>query len=198
MRIVFATKNEGKVREVKEKLKEFDIEIVPISAVKDVETPEETGETFLENAYQKAVYYANALKEPVIAEDSGLEVEVLNGSPGVYSSRFAGENASDEENNQKLVEELKKRGYSESPARYVSFIVLAFPEKMGLWSEGEVRGKVTTHPRGTGGFGYDPLFIPQGYEKTMAELSLKEKNKISHRGKALEKLVKLLKEIKKW
>jgi XTP/dITP diphosphohydrolase len=198
MRIVFATKNEGKVREVKEKLKEFNIDVVPISVVKDVEAPEETGETFLENAYQKAVYYANALKEPVIAEDSGLEVEVLSGAPGVYSSRFAGENASDEENNQKLIEELKKRGCSESPARYVSFIILAFPEIMGIWSEGEVKGKVITHPRGTEGFGYDPLFIPGNLTKTMAEIPLEEKNKISHRGKALEKLVKLLREIKKW
>ena len=193
MRIVFATKNRGKVREVQEKLKEFGIEVVPVDEVAEVEAPEETGETFCENAYQKATYYSEKLGMPVIAEDSGLEVEALGGKPGVYSSRFAGENATDEENNRKLIEELKKRGLESSPARYVSFIFLAFPEKAGLWSEGEVRGRVITEPRGTGGFGYDPLFVPEGYEKTMAELPLQEKNRISHRGKAVEKLVKILK-----
>ncbi|TCK04695.1 XTP/dITP diphosphatase [Phorcysia thermohydrogeniphila] len=198
MRIIFATKNRGKVREVKEKLKRFGIDVVPIDEVKNVPSPEETGETFLENAYQKAIYYARALGEPVIAEDSGLEVEALGGRPGVYSSRFAGENATDEENNRKLIEELKKRGLEESPARYVSFVVVAFPEGMGLWSEGEVKGKVITEPRGSGGFGYDPLFIPEGYERTMAELSLEEKNRISHRGKAFGKLVKLIEEIRCW
>jgi len=198
MRIVFATKNRGKVREVKEKLKRFGIDVVPIDEVKRIPTPEETGETFLENAYQKAVYYAKVLGEPVIAEDSGLVVEALGGMPGVYSSRFAGENATDEDNNRKLIEELKKKGIEESPAKYVSFVVVAFPEGMGLWSEGEVKGKVITEPRGSGGFGYDPLFVPEGYCKTMAELPLEEKNRISHRGRALGKLVKLIEEIRYW
>ncbi len=197
MKIVFATKNRGKVREVQEKLKEFRIEVVPIDEVAEVEAPEETGKTFCENAYQKATYYSEKLGMPVIAEDSGLEVKALGGKPGVYSSRFAGENATDEENNRKLIEELRKRGLENSPARYVSFIFLAFLEKAGLWSEGEVRGRVITEPRGTGGFGYDPLFIPKGYGKTMAELPLKEKNRISHRGKAVEKLVNIIRLVKK-
>ncbi len=197
MKIVFATKNRGKVREVQEKLKEFGIEVVPIDEVAEVEAPEETGKTFCENAYQKATYYSEKLGMPVIAEDSGLEVKALGGKPGVYSSRFAGENATDEENNRKLIEELRKRGLENSPARYVSFIFLAFLEKAGLWSEGEVRGRVITEPRGTGGFGYDPLFIPKGYGKTMAELPLKEKNRISHRGKAVEKLVNIIRLVKK-
>lgn len=197
MKIVFATKNRGKVKEVQEKLKQFGIEVIPISEVAEVEAPEETGETFCENAYQKVTYYAERINMPVIAEDSGLEVEALGGKPGVFSSRFAGEGATDEENNRKLIQELKKKGVESSPARYVSFIFLSFPQKFGLWSEGEVRGKVITEPRGTGGFGYDPLFIPEGFTRTMAELSLKEKNRISHRGRALEKLVKLINEIKK-
>ncbi len=197
MRIVFATKNRGKVREVQEKLKEFGIEVVPIDEVAEVEAPEETGETFCENAYQKATYYSEKLGMPVIAEDSGLEVEALGGKPGVYSSRFAGENATDEENNRKLIEELKKRELESSPARYISFFFLAFPDKSGLWSEGEVRGKVVREPRGTGGFGYDPLFIPEGYEKTMAELPLQEKNRISHRGKAVERLASVILKLKK-
>ncbi len=197
MKVVFATKNRGKVKEAQEKLKEFGIEVVPIDEVEQIESPEETGNTFCENAYQKATYYAEKLRIPVIAEDSGIEVEALNGKPGVYSSRFAGERATDEENNRKLIEELQKRRLVSSPARYVSFVFLAFPERYGIWSEGEVRGKVITELRGTGGFGYDPLFIPEGYSKTMAELPLNEKNRISHRGKALEKLVKTIIDIKK-
>ncbi|WP_163328237.1 RdgB/HAM1 family non-canonical purine NTP pyrophosphatase [Desulfurobacterium thermolithotrophum] len=198
MEIVFASKNKGKLREFQEKLSHFGIKVISIDQVKRLKEPPETGNTFLENAYQKAVYYAKAIGKPVISEDSGLEVEALGGLPGVRSSRFAGENATDDMNNQKLIDELKKRGLFESPARYVSFIVLAFPEGMGLWSEGEVKGKVITEPRGNKGFGYDPLFVPEGYLKTMAELSLDEKNKISHRGKAIEKLVKLIKEMKNW
>ncbi|WP_456455795.1 RdgB/HAM1 family non-canonical purine NTP pyrophosphatase [Thermovibrio sp.] len=196
MKVVFATSNEGKVKEVKEALKEFGIEVLSLRKVgKELLPPEETGRTFCENAYQKADYYSKALKLPVIAEDSGLEVKALNNLPGVFSSRFAGKSATDEENNLKLISELKKRGLTSSPARYVSFFFFSFPEKFGLWSEGEVRGKVIVEPRGSGGFGYDPLFIPEGYEKTMAELPLKEKNRISHRGRALKKLVELLRRI---
>ncbi len=197
MKIVFATKNENKVKEARQKLNTFGIEVVSLNSVSDIESPQETGKTFCENAYQKAVYYADKLGVPVIAEDSGLEVEALRGEPGVYSSRFAGEKATDEENNRKLISELKKLGLNSSPARYVSFIFLAFPQKFGLWSEGEVRGTVITEPRGTGGFGYDPLFIPAGHEKTMAEIPLEEKNRISHRGKALEKLANLIEDVKK-
>ncbi len=196
MKVVFATSNQGKVKEVREALREFGIEVLSLGEVcKELSSPEETGNTFCENAYQKATYYSKALKLPVIAEDSGLEVEALNGLPGVFSSRFAGEDSTDEENNLKLIEELKKRNLTCSPARYVSFFFFSFPEKLGFWSEGEVKGKVIIEPKGEGGFGYDPLFIPEGYEKTMAELPLKEKNRISHRGKALKKLVKLLRRL---
>jgi len=197
VRIIFATTNPGKVREVREALRNFGIEVLPLKKGK-IPPPEERGETFCENAYEKATYYAKVLNEPVLAEDSGLEVDALGGKPGVYSSRFAGEGATDEENNRKLIEELKKLGLDSSPARYVSFLFLAFPEGMGLWSSGTVEGKVITSLRGEGGFGYDPLFIPEGYEKTMAELPLDEKNKISHRGRAIRKLVKLIKEVKSW
>jgi XTP/dITP diphosphohydrolase len=197
LKVIFATTNLGKVKEAQEVLKEFGIEVLPLERGK-LPPPEETGETFCENAYQKAVYYSKKLGLPVIAEDSGLEVEALGGRPGVYSSRFAGEGATDEENNRKLIEELEKLGLTESPARYASFVFLAFPEGMGLWSEGEVRGKIITTPRGSGGFGYDPLFVPEGFDKTMAELSLFQKNQISHRGEAFRKLAKLIKEVKSW
>ena len=196
MKVVFATSNQGKVKEVREALKEFGIEVLSLREVgKELPPPEETGNTFCENAYQKATYYSKALELPVIAEDSGLEVEALNGLPGVLSSRFAGENATDEENNLKLIEELKKRNLTSSPARYVSFFFFSFPKGFGLWSEGEVKGKVIVEPKGEGGFGYDPLFIPEGYGKTMAELPLKEKNRISHRGRAIKKLIELLKKV---
>jgi len=196
MKVIFATKNRGKVREVKEKFKTFGIEVLSLSDFNsDLEVPDETGTTFLENAYQKAVYYASKLGLPVIAEDSGLVVDVLGGLPGVKSARFAGEGATDEENNALLIKLLKERGVEESPAKYVSFFVFSYPERFGFWSEGEVKGKVTVYPKGCGGFGYDPLFIPEGYSKTMAELELDEKNRLSHRGKALEKLVRLLKSV---
>ncbi|WP_457678078.1 RdgB/HAM1 family non-canonical purine NTP pyrophosphatase [Thermovibrio sp.] len=197
MRVIFATTNRGKVREVRELLKEFGIEVLPLEKGK-VKPPLENGETFCENAYQKATYYSRALNLPVIAEDSGLEVDALGGLPGIYSSRFAGEGATDEENNLKLIEELKKKRLDSSPARYVSFVFFAFPEGTGLWSEGKVEGRVVVEPKGRGGFGYDPLFIPEGFSKTMAELPLEVKNKISHRGKAFRKLVRLIKEVKSW
>lgn len=195
--MIFATTNLGKVKEAQEILKEFGIEVLPLEKGK-ILPPEETGETFCENAYQKAVYYSKRLGLPIIAEDSGLEVEALGGRPGVYSSRFAGNNATDEENNAKVIEELKKLGLDQSPARYVSFVFLSLPEGMGLWSEGEVRGRVTTSPRGSGGFGYDPLFIPDGWDKTMAQLPPEVKNRISHRGRTLRKIAKLIKEVKNW
>jgi len=197
LKVIFATTNPGKVKEAQEILREFGIEVAPLEKGK-LSPPQETGETFCENAYQKAVYYSKRLGLPVMAEDSGLEVEALGGRPGVYSSRFAGEGATDGENNRKLIEELRKLGLTESPARYVSFVFLAFPEGMGLWSEGEVRGRVITAPRGSGGFGYDPLFLPEGSDKTMAELPAAEKNRISHRGEAFRKLAKLIKEVKSW
>ncbi|SMP10465.1 XTP/dITP diphosphohydrolase [Desulfurobacterium pacificum] len=196
MKVVFATGNQGKVREVREKLKSLNVEVISLKDLNvSLEPPEETGETFLENAYQKATYYAKRLNLPVIAEDSGLVVEKLGGLPGVRSARFAGENATDEENNALLIKKLKELGLTESPAKYVSFFVFSYPETFGFWSEGEVKGKVITEPRGSGGFGYDPLFIPEGYSKTMAELTIEEKNRISHRGKALEKFVRLLKDV---
>jgi len=196
LKVVFATGNAGKVKEVKEKLKLLGIEVISLKELKEeIEPPEETGSSFLENAYQKATYYAERLNLPVIAEDSGLIVEALGGLPGVKSARFAGENATDEENNALLIRKLKELGVTESPAKYVSFFVFSYPERFGLWSEGEVKGKVTVNPKGSGGFGYDPLFVPQGYDRTMAELSMDEKNKISHRGKALEKFVRLLKDV---
>lgn len=193
MRIVIASKNRHKIEEISKKLSGLGIETLSLL---DFDVPEapETGNTFLENVYQKSSFYAEKLNMPVLSDDSGLVVEALGGLPGVHSSRFAGENATDEENLNKLVELLLHKGISESPAAFVCFMMVTFPDKRGFWSEGILKGKVITEPRGSKGFGYDPIFVPDGDTRTLAEYSMEEKNAISHRGKALEKIVKLLKE----
>jgi XTP/dITP diphosphohydrolase len=192
VKILIATGNPGKLKEFKAKLDGTGITVVSARELGELPAPCETGETFLENAYIKAVHYASFFQGLVMAEDSGLEVEVLGGAPGVRSARFAGEGATDEENVQKLIEELRKAGVDSSPARYVSCIVVAGYGGAGLWSVGEVRGTVITERRGTGGFGYDPVFVPEGYTLTMAQLSVQEKNRISHRALALDRILPLL------
>ena len=197
MKIVIATKNPGKIQEFKEKLKSIDLELIPLTQFPDIPDAQETGNTFLENCYQKATFYSNFLKLPVISDDSGLEVDILNGLPGVKSSRFAGEGAADEENVEKLIAELRKRNVNQSKARFRCFIFLSFPNNYGMWSEGTLEGKVITEPKGEKGFGYDPIFIPEGDKRTLAQLETEEKNRISHRAKAIEKLVNLLK-VMRW
>ncbi len=192
MKLVIATKNKGKIKEFRKKLSAYNIEVIPLTEFPNIPDAPETGDTFLENCYQKATFYSNLLKLPALSDDSGLEVEALNGLPGVKSSRFAGENATDRENLEKLIEELKRKGLMESKARFRCFIFLSFPENYGLWSEGILYGKVTTEPKGEKGFGYDPIFIPEGERRTLAQIDIEEKNKISHRAKAIEKLLILL------
>jgi len=192
-KLVIASKNRNKIKEIESKLAEFGLEIVSIGDF-DVPKAPETGNTFIENVYQKSSFYATYLNLPVLSDDSGLEVEALGGLPGVHSSRFAGENATDEQNLQKLITLLKKRGLKESPAAFKCFMMITFPDLKGFWSEGELKGKVIIEPRGDKGFGYDPVFIPDGDTRTLAEYEMEEKNRISHRGKALEKIVNLLKE----
>jgi len=192
LRLVIASRNRGKVKEFRLKLGEVGIELLSLDDFENVPEVEETGGTFLENAYVKAREYSKALGLPVISDDSGLEVDALGGLPGVMSSRFAGEDASDEENVEKLIEELRRRGLSESRARFRCFIFLSFPEGYGLWSEGTLEGKVITERRGSEGFGYDPIFIPEGEERTVSQMGLDEKNRISHRARAIEKIMKLL------
>ncbi|OMH40063.1 RdgB/HAM1 family non-canonical purine NTP pyrophosphatase [Desulfurobacterium indicum] len=193
MKIVIASKNRHKIEEISKKLNMLGIKFLSLLDFDVLEAPE-TGNTFLENVYQKSSFYAEKLNMPVLSDDSGLVVEALGGLPGVHSSRFAGENATDEENLNKLVELLLHKGISESPAAFVCFMMITFPDKKGFWSEGTLKGKVITEPRGSGGFGYDPIFVPDGDTRTLAEYPMEEKNAISHRGKALEKIVKLLKE----
>lgn len=194
--IIVATRNQGKVREFAHALEFLG---KPVKSMYDYpEVPEivEDGETFADNARKKAKTAGDLLGQPVLADDSGLCVDALDGDPGVYSARYAGEGAADEDNNEKLLAELEKRRQGEdtqqpllSPARFVCHLALYDPAT-GNFTEasGEVEGWITSEPAGGGGFGYDPLFYLPEYEKTMAELTLEEKQAISHRGAALRKL----------
>jgi len=153
---------------------------------------EEDGVTFEENSYKKAFEIMKRSGCTTIADDSGLEVDWLNGAPGVYSARFAGAECDDKANNQKLIALLNEVPLEKRRARFVSVITMVFPDGASLVARGETVGTILEAERGAGGFGYDPLFVPDGTNLTYSELSPKEKNQISHRGKALRKLKELL------
>lgn len=187
--ILIATKNKGKVKEFKSLFNKHHIEIQSLHDLnKNIPDVEETGTTFKENARLKAEEIAKLLNCPVIADDSGLVIDALDGRPGVYSARYAGEQATDEKNNKKVLDELKDVPASERKARFVCILALAQPGKETIFTEGYCEGEIAFSPKGTNGFGYDPIFIPQGYSVTLAELSNEEKNKISHRFHALQLL----------
>ncbi len=190
LKIIFASKNNGKIREVKDILSGTNLEIVSLLDLNDNENIIEDGMTFEENAMKKASHVFNKYKIPVIADDSGLVVNQLNDGPGVFSARYSGPNATENQNNMKLIEELKHLPEPHH-ARYICSAVYYNGEKY-LTAEGEERGIITLNAKGVNGFGYDPLFIPENYSVTMAELDPKEKNKISHRAKAFNKLKKQL------
>jgi XTP/dITP diphosphohydrolase len=194
-KLIFATKNEGKIKEVRNIFSDSGYKITSLLELDAKFEVEENDNTFEGNAKKKAIEVYNEYKIPVIADDSGIEVEQLNGVPGVYSARYAGENATDEDNNQKLLNELKN--FSEPHyARYFCCAVYYDGENY-IAEYGKVKGKIIMNPKGSRGFGYDPLFLPEGYDQTMAELSSEVKNSISHRGKAFNKLkekIKILKE----
>jgi XTP/dITP diphosphohydrolase len=186
LRIIFASKNNGKIREVKDILSGTSLEILSLLDLNNNENIIEDGKTFEENAIIKASHVFNKYKIPVIADDSGLVVDQLHGGPGVFSARYSGPNATDVQNNMKLINELK---YLPEPhfAKYICSAVFYNGEKY-LIAEGEEGGIITLNAKGVNGFGYDPFFIPNNYSVTMAELDPKEKNKISHRAKAFNKL----------
>jgi XTP/dITP diphosphohydrolase len=185
-KIFIATKNKGKIKEISYCLNGLGIEILSMQDKPDVPDIEETGKTFEENAWIKAKEFYDIVKMPVLADDSGLEVDYLNGAPGVYSSRYAGENASDDDNCIKLLMELKNADESKRTARF-HCIAVYYDGKDKKIFDGVCEGHIIDQKRGTNGFGYDPLFVPEGYSQTYAELSDEVKNKISHRGKALQK-----------
>jgi len=191
-RIVFGSRNQGKITEFGALLKD---EAVTLLSWNDFDHPfsvNEDGETFWENAFKKAETTARITGEVSIADDSGLEVDYLNGKPGVFSARYAGPEASDQENNLRLLRELQGVPRSQRGARFVCAIAICAPDGTGEWVEGECRGSITESPRGEQGFGYDPLFFSPALGKTFAELSQEEKNRISHRAQAVSKLRPLL------
>lgn len=191
MTILLGTKNRGKIREVVEiftlpNVKLLTFEDCPFSDVA------EEGSSFRENALLKARGISAETGLPVLAEDSGLEVAALDGGPGVRSSRFAHDHATDEENIAKLLELLQ--GVGDRRAQFHTVAVIRFPEGEELIAEGGLQGEIALEPQGESGFGYDPVFIPAGFTETLAELGPEIKNKISHRRRALEKLLAMLRE----
>ena len=183
-KIVVGSRNSGKIREIQAVLADLPYCVTGLSD-QTIPDAEETGTTFQENAILKARYYCQHTGEYCLADDSGLEVDALNGAPGVYSARYAGEQASDEENNQKLLSALTAIPMQRRTARFRSVLALAGPDGSLMLAEGVCEGIVLFEARGTGGFGYDPLFLMPDQRKTLAEMTLAEKNLASHRGNAL-------------
>lgn len=186
MKIVLSTKNEGKIKEIKDIFNIPGIEILTYRDFKDWPSISEDGKDFEENALKKARIISKAFTLPAMADDSGLEVDFLQGKPGIFSSRYSG--GGDEENIRKLLQDLKGVPFRERKARFRCVAVFFSTDDVILTAEGVCEGHIALSPRGKKGFGYDPVFIPLGYDETMAELSLSEKNKISHRGRAFRRL----------
>ena len=184
--LVLATRNPGKTREIQELLKDFAVGIKNLNDFGPVPDVKEDGTTFDENAYKKASFTAKLLGLPALADDSGLEVEALVGAPGVFSARYAGPFATDQENNAKLLREME--GKTNRAASFVCVISIAVPSGVALTYGGRCVGIITEVPAGENGFGYDPLFYYPPLKKTFAQLSAEEKNRVSHRGKALAEL----------
>lgn len=186
--LVIATHNQGKLQEFKELMKDLPIQLKCLADFEKMEEQEETGKTFAANAKLKASYYAKKTGMVCIADDSGLEVQALEGAPGVRSARYAGEEATDEENNQLLLHNMKFQ--VKRTCRFRCALAVVQPDGKVLYeTDGSCEGMLLHEPLGTEGFGYDPLFWSTELHKGMGEATMQEKNKISHRGKAIRKLV---------
>lgn len=194
--LILATTNTNKVKEFQEMLKDFPIEIRSLADFGPLPEAIEDGETFDDNAYKKAIHTAKVLGFPAIADDSGLTVEALDGAPGVYSARYAGEKATDKENVDKLLQDMQ--GIKNRRAAFHCVLSLAVPSGPALTYEGSCEGILLEERRGETGFGYDPIFYFEGLGKTFAECTMEEKNKVSHRGKALADFKAELPQVFKW
>lgn len=192
MKIILATQNQGKIRELQELLVDEPIEVLSLRDLPDWEEVEENGVTFADNAALKARVAAQKTGLIALADDSGLEVDALDGAPGVYSARFAGEPKDDERNNDKLLQQLEFTSDDKRTARFRCALVVVTPEGEEFLTEGSVEGQILRQRRGTDGFGYDPLFYVPEYARTMAELTLTDKNKLSHRAQAFRKVIPIL------
>ena len=191
-KIVLASKNKGKIAEIADMLHELQpgLEVLGLSDFPEIGSLPETGQSFAENALQKATAVARATGLVALADDSGLEVDALQGAPGVYSARYSGKGATDESNNEKLLKEMAEVPDSSRQARFVCVLIAYAPSGVIARADGRWEGFVAKSPRGKAGFGYDPLFIDKQTGLTAAELEPEQKNKRSHRGKALEALLK--------
>jgi len=190
MKLIIASNNKHKIFEIKKMLGGKFAEILSLAEAKiDHETVED-GETFIENAFKKAREIAEISGCAALADDSGICVDALGGAPGVYSARFSGVHGNDEDNNKLLLEKL--RGRADRGAHYTCAMALVFPDGREISAEGYMYGDITEAPRGNAGFGYDPLFVPTGETRTVAEMTNDEKNAISHRAKALNELLEKL------
>ena len=194
--LALATRNKGKTREIKDFLKDYPVEIRDLNDFGPIPEVVEDGETFDDNAYKKASFTAKILGYPALADDSGLCVEALNGAPGVYSARYAGEDATDADNVAKLMAAMKDR--EDRRAHFQCVISIAVPTGAALTYEGRCDGILTHAPQGHNGFGYDPLFFFPEFGKTFAQLGMDEKAGVSHRGKALQEVAREMDMILEW
>jgi XTP/dITP diphosphohydrolase len=191
-RILLATRNSGKIAELRAMLSDLDLEVLSLDEVPEAPEVAEDGATFRDNALKKAKAAADATGLMTLADDSGLEVDALNGSPGVYSARYAGDHADDMANNTKLLSELEGVPADRRSARFRCVIVVYHPSGRWIDLDGKCEGRIAGRPTGEQGFGYDPVFFLPGLGKTMAQLTPEEKNSLSHRGAAFKKLRKEL------
>lgn len=190
-RLLIATGNKGKIAELRDLLRPLGCPLINLDDLADIPAPEETGATFADNAALKAAYYAQASREWAIADDSGLVIDFLDGAPGVYSARFAGEDSSYPEKMEFVLSRMKGAKDGERSARFGCVIKVADPDgKVLITAEGTCEGSIAQAPRGNDGFGYDPIFIPDGFDRTFGELTDGEKRSISHRGRASSDLIR--------
>ncbi|GAA0483695.1 XTP/dITP diphosphatase [Salinibacillus aidingensis] len=193
-KVILATRNQGKAAEFKDIFSSIGIEIVSLPELDEtIPEIEETGDTFEANARIKAEEISKRFSLPVMSDDSGLEVDALNGSPGVYSARYAGLEKNDQKNLEKVLEELKGVEMPERSARFVCVLALARPEKETIAKRGTCEGYIGFEEKGENGFGYDPIFYPENMDRTLAELSPDEKNRISHRRHAIDRMLDYMK-----
>ncbi|HEX2939092.1 MAG TPA: RdgB/HAM1 family non-canonical purine NTP pyrophosphatase [Ruminiclostridium sp.] len=192
MKFLIATNNEGKLKEIRHILAQFGIEGVSLREAGVDSNPEETGTTFADNARIKAFDGMKATGMPAVADDSGLMVDALHGAPGIYSARYAGENASDSDRIEKLLDEMRNVPAGARTARFVCAVCCVFPDGNIINASGECDGAIAFEPQGHGGFGYDPIFIEKTTGKSFALLAGEEKDRLSHRGKALAAFAKYL------
>ena len=187
-KLILATRNKGKLKEIQALLSDLDIDIMSLDEAENAPHVVEDGKTFMENAFKKARVIAEATGIMALADDSGLEVDALDGAPGVHSARYSGENASDASNNEKLLADLEGVSSGKRSAHFSCVIIVYHPSGQWISTEARCEGEITNKIIGDQGFGYDPVFYLPSINRTMAQLSPEEKNSLSHRGKALAEL----------